>query len=97
MLDWKMQAGKIHRQLEGPDRREYSVTARVERRPLTLAAIVPADLPSEAVLAELAERGERIVAMFNGTPFLVSYDGLSEAEPDIVSAHRHTAEQLAEG
>jgi hypothetical protein len=92
--DWTLTAGKVHRQLDGPDRRVFHFRALVDGRPFDLSILLPVDLPvdvdEEGIAFELAARVGKIAEMFRDTPARLSYDALAEGEPPLASADQNT-------
>jgi hypothetical protein len=88
--DWTLTAGKVHRQLDGPDRRVFHFRAFVDGRPFDLSILLPIDGDEESIALELAARVGKVAEMFRDTPARLSYDALAEGEPPLASADQNT-------
>jgi hypothetical protein len=92
---WNFTQGKVHRQIEGPDLKEYKLVTKIDPggRPLTLEILLPIGLSENQVAQELIERATAIGEMFLGTPVRISYDALTPVPGEAV-ADQHTGSQL---
>lgn len=94
--DWDLRDGKLHRQIDPPDRREYELSCTVDGHPLSILVILPEGMDRDAIAAELRSRAEKIASMFAGTPARIAYDAISEATPAGFVAGSHTFREIAE-